>query len=202
MATQPRYFWDSTQRRYTSGVGKIVTPQKVREVLDTVVDKSSKARLIELGKQLQSKAISIPEWYTRSIPLIKQGHSQAAATAAGGMNNLTPSQRGYLGSRLRSEYGYFRQLALDVESGAVKLDGRFLDRLGMYADAAIPTHEEMKRRLEMDAGMKEERNILGSAKHCSECEAETAKGWVEIGTLKAIGSRKCLSKDRCRMEFR
>jgi hypothetical protein len=201
MATQPRYFWDSDSRRYNSDRGKILKPEKVREVLDGVVDKSSKTRLIELGKRLQSGSISIPEWYTRSIPLIKQAHLQAAATAAGGMNNLTPSQRGYLGSRLRSEYAYFKQLALDVEAG-LKLDGKFLDRLGMYADAAIPTHEEMKRRLEIDAGTKEERNILGASDHCSECVEETGKGWVEIGSLKAVGSRKCLSKCRCRLEFR
>jgi hypothetical protein len=48
----------------------------------------------------------------------------------------------------------------------------------------------------------QERLELGIAEHCPECLADSARGFVRIGTLGSIGSRQCRTNCACRFLYR
>jgi hypothetical protein len=132
----------------------------------------------------------------------KSIHLDGAAVAMGGWYSMDQSDFGWTGQRIRSQYGYLRGFAADVASGKQKLDGTALTRATLYAEAGRQTHRAAEQRAASERGLMEERNQLGAADHCAGCLAATSRGWVAIGTLVPCGSRDCLTRCRCSLQYR
>jgi hypothetical protein len=129
-------------------------------------------------------------------------HVGAAGVGRGGWAQMSQSDWGWTGQRLRQQYGFLRNFAHDIATGKQPMDGRLLARAGMYAEAARATQREMQRRTGMLVGRSQERNVLGAAEHCGGCLDATARGWVPIGSLPPVGSRQCRSRCHCVIETR
>lgn len=198
----PRFGWNARARRYVElRSGQFVPQQAVADALDTVIQRASQ-NMRGLSVQLQGGQISLVEWQQGMAANVKLIHTASAATAAGGWAQMRPADWGWVGQRLRAQYSFLRNFALDVATGKQQLDGRFLRRAEMYAEAGRGTHRELDRRLAHEAGQDEERNILGAADHCNGCLDATRRGWVPIGTLPAVGARDCLTRCHCTLEYR
>lgn len=198
------FTWDESARRYRDDNGALVPSSAVRSALDTVVARSGD-RLRALTTQLRQGDLDIPAWQQQVQAEVKSLHLATAAVSRGGWAQMTYSDFGWTGQRLRGQYAYLRQFAVDVASGKQPINGTLEARAALYAEAARSTAREMERRLAMLGGHTEEKNVLGAADHCGgspSCLGETAKGWVAIGTLVAVGSRACHSRCRCHLEFR
>lgn len=196
------YTWSSEQQRYLYPSGNPVAWRQIDGALDRVIQQSAQ-NITVMTEKLQTGAITLANWQQQMAQEMKMMHVGAAAMGNGGWANMTQSDWGWVGSRLRSEYGYLRNFAHDIATGDQPLDGRLLNRATMYAAAARGTQREIQRRIAILNGALEERNLLGPAEHhCDQCPSLTSLGWVMIGTLPSVGARTCLSRCKCRIETR
>lgn len=196
----PRYGWsEKAARFYDVDTGRFVSRDTIRLAVDDVIADATK-RIKEVSEQLRSGEINLTDWQAAVRDEIKSSLLNAEALARGG-RQLTQSDYGRVGAEVRAQYRYLDRFTQQIREG-LPLDGRFLSRAAMYANAARPFFHDEQRELLEDTGYREERNVLHPAEHCGVCADQSAIGWVDIGTLVPIGERTCLSNDRCTMRYR
>lgn len=196
------FVWSEGSQRYRDeATGRFVSTRAVNAAVDQVIQ-VGQDHMVALSQQLQAGAITLAQWQQGMANEMKLLHVGAAAVGRGGWDQMNPSDWGWTGQRLRTQYGYLRNFAHDIATGAQPMDGRLLNRAGMYAEAARSTQREMQRRTGSLIGRSQERNVLGAAEHCGGCLDATARGWVPIGSLPAIGARQCRSRCHCVIQTR
>lgn len=193
--------FDAHTGRYRDEAGRFVTDRAVRDAVDNLADLSS-ARIGALAQRVQSGTLALADFHQQVMAEVKAAHLAAGIAAHGGREQMAPADYGVIGRRIRDEYGYARQLAEDIASGAQPLDGRLIARAQMYGQASRGTFEAVRRRDERNRGNDEEMNVLHGGDHCAVCPDLSGRGWVPIGSLPAIGSRPCRAHDRCTLAFR
>lgn len=164
--------------------------------LDQLVQ-ATQARLAVLG-QARADGMDTLAWRLAVQETLKHSHITAAALAQDGYENLTRSDLGVVGARLKFQYDRLAVLGLDTAPGS--FDGAALARLAMYGSAPRGTFYDVSRRHAGDGA--QARNVLGVADHCAECEGEAARGWVPADAMSLPGERQCLSRCACSLEFR
>jgi hypothetical protein len=190
--------FDPTTGRYADGRGALVPAARVTAALDRVIA-DTQAQLAVLG-QRRAEGMNTAEWRLAVQGVLKQGHVTAGALAHGGLDQLDPSTRGFLGARLRGQYSYLSGLALDTAPG--DFSGADMARLGQYAGALRGTYSGVWRRDAEGRGEDQEKNELGGANNCEECPALSDQGWVPLGSLPEIGSRACHGNCSCAIQTR
>lgn len=197
----------SMRYRYTES-GRLV-PERV--VLSTVRRHGNDARatMREISIQYKNGEITLDEWYAEMRAAMKDSYRNAVDLARGGRNiPFTPQEKGRFGSMMRRQYEYLNRFARDLRDGKIKLDGRFVQRAGMYGEATNSIYQNWKRLEAEKQGYTEERRVLGVAEHCTDthdrpgCTELAAQGWQPIGTLPAIGDAACYSMCHCHYEYR
>jgi len=181
--------------------GRFVPETRVRTAVDATVDLSSE-RMGELAGRLRSGEITLAQFQAQHQAAIKDVHVANALAAYGGREQMDASKWGVVGQRIRTEYGYARQLVADVLDGKQPLNGRFDQRVKSYAQSGRVTFEAVRGRQRRDAGEREEMNVLHAAESCSSCKSQSARGWVQIGGLVPVGSRACRGNCRCTITYR
>lgn len=196
------FTFDESLQRYRSELGHFVSQREINAAVDQVINAGAD-RMRALTANLQDGSISLADWQAGMISQVKLLHLGAAMVGRGGRAQMTQSDWGWTGSRLRQQYGYLREFAHDIATGITPMDGRLVARAAMYAEASRGTQRQMMGRVAMMNGREEEKNVLGGAdRHCGVCLECTHQGWVPIGTLPGIGSRTCLSHCHCSMQYR
>lgn len=196
------YQWSEARQHYLYDSGKVVPQAVVNRALERVLINGAN-QMRALTEQLQAGTITLSTWQTSMAAEMKLLHTGAAALGRGGWQQMSQSDWGWTGAQLRRHYGFLRAFAQDIATGKQAYDGRMIARAAMYAEAARSTQREMQRRMGQKLGRTEERNQLGAAdRHCSSCLGCTARGWVPIGSLPAVGSRSCLSHCHCSIQTR
>lgn len=197
------YTWDIETQSYIAANGKPISARRVRGWIDAAVD-GSKQKIRGLTQQLvdsKQTDADISAWRVEVGNELRNLHLATAQIASGG-KELSNKQLGRIGNRLKHQYGYLDSFTLQIENKEIDVGGNVVARSGLYADAAVQSFEGMRRGNMVDAGFTKERNILGKADHCGECESETGRGWVGIGELIPVGNRTCLVNCRCRLDYR
>lgn len=196
VAARP-FTFDERTRRYRAPSGRFIPWQEVRKGLDAVIDGANED-ICRASESLQAGRIEIGDWQARMAASIKAAHVAAAMAATGGRKQLTASDLGYLGSRLRFQYEHLRGFAQDLAND-LPLDGRFLTRAAMYGTAATGTYEAVLRRDDIASGKyDEERRQRHSKESCFPCIEYEQRGWQLLGALPGIGEQSpCLSACRC-----
>lgn len=198
----PTYTWSARSQRYRSlTTGRYVSRATVRRALDTALARSQ-VDILRLGRDLQAGRLTLAEWQVATARQLKAAHLASAAAARGGWAQMTQADYGRVGHRLRDEYAYLSRLAGQIADGTQALDGRLLTRLTLYAQGPRGTYHEQERAGMREAGYIEERNQLGGGESCDGCQAQTARGWVPIGSLTPVGARDCLSNCKCALQYR
>lgn len=196
--------WSTTRRIYIwRSNGRVVTPARLEDWVEKMITQT-KSNLRIIGEDLITGRINRAEWALRSGAEMKNMHRSLAMLANGGKSQMNNSKWGRLGQRLQSELRFFNSFATVVDNTEIaNLGSKFLNRLESYADAGRGTYWSATRAREAAAGGQQEKNVLGgSARSCSECIAESAKGWVTVGTLSSPGSRQCGPSCHCSIDFR
>jgi hypothetical protein len=201
-ALTPAFTWNEGSQRYRDArSGRWVKRDEVRRGLDTALDRS-RNEVQRISRQLVNGQVSLADWQISIAKELKSMHLASASLAKGGWAQMTQSDYGRTGARIKAEYGYFATFAQQVKDGTQALDGSLVSRANLYAQSPRGTYHAVEESGMIGAGKTQYRNVLASAEHCEGCLAETAKGWVSIGVLKPIGSRQCLANDRCALEYR
>lgn len=191
--------------RYIDSRGRVVSAKKVIAEAERVI-RGTKTEMIDLSRKLKAKKISLQEWHDGMKLRMKIIHGTAASIAKGGWAQMTPADWGAVGSISKSQYQRLNNFTIQIADG-LPLDGRFMRRAGMYADAARGTQEDMNRREAARNGLTHERRMLGPADHCTTqkglkgCVEIADMGWQPIGTLPRIGESPCRTNCHCRFEY-
>lgn len=191
-------FWDSSKATYRNARGKEIPYAKVRQSVESVVD-DTKLKLRNLTTSRNEGKITLQSWTTQAEPLLKKTFASVAQIGAGGKEQMTASLNGQLGAKVRFQMQHFKSFWLDVEAGKLS-DAAILARMDMYSDAAVGVYESIRQSVMLAAGYTECLNILGSQNSCDECP--TLTHWMPIEDMPPIGSRTCLSRCRCSLEYR
>lgn len=192
--------WDRIARRYRDSQGRFVSQFTVLRELERFRLGVS-AEMRELSTRLQNREVSLVEWSLGMRDLIKKSHIVHAVAALGGLNQLSASELGRIGNRIKQQYRYLNRFIGQIESGEQVLGPGFLARTALYAEAANTTYHAMIGRMMEAAGRTLARRVLGVAEHCPGCLIEAAKGWMPISQVAPIGSQQCRVRCRCSIEY-
>jgi hypothetical protein len=196
----PRWRYDEAAGRYRASSGRFLPASTIRQYLDRTI-KNHRRVIDELTEQFRGRDITLGQWERGMRVELKQIHVYSALMAKGGRAQLTQSDYGVIGRRVRDEYEALRARADAVTTGTQAPDGSLAQRARMYANAGRGTFHVIERRDMERRGYAFERNVLGPTDHCAGCVAETARGAVPIGNLVPVGSRTCLTNCQCRIEY-
>ena len=195
------YGWSSDAQRFRDlRTGRYISERQVRDFVDNIADAASQ-QLGTLSAQYRAGQITMTVWQAESRAVIKSSQIASALAAYGGRSQMDSQKWGYVGFRIREQYAYFNRFAEDILSGRQRLNGRADVRARLYGQAARQTYVDVQRRQAAQSGVMFERNVLGAAEHCAECVAQTARGWVPIGTLIPPGRRTCRGNCRCSISY-
>lgn len=180
--------------------GRWVSETAVRSEIDRLADAAS-GQLAALTEQMRRGDLTLADWQSQAMATIKTSHVAAGVIAQGGRKSMDQATWGFTGQRIRAEYTYLRTFANGIADGTIPLDGRIAVRAGLYGQAARSTYSAVVARGAADRGAHSERNILSASESCSQCQAQSAMGWVPLGTLIPPGSRTCLANCKCRLTY-
>lgn len=209
----PEYVFDArlgaTGRYVSRATGRIVARDGINAAMEARID-AGKAVVDKLSVSLAKGEISLAQWQIGMRDEVKLLHTMAGATSKGGWDRMAPADWGRIGNITKSQYQKLQAFAIDIADGKEKLtnlkgevNGRFLQRSKMYANAAYGTMEEANRLGAGDRGMVEERRVREAENSCDDCIRYAAMGWQLIGTLPPIGvDSACLTNCRCSFQWR
>ena len=200
---QSNFAFNAVAGRYIDlSTGRFISSTVVRDELELAMQ-SSKDSMKIISQQLIDSNMSLAEWQTAMMEHIKNANLNAAMSANGGWAQMSQSDWGFVGQRIKEQYKYLNNYANQIYTGEQGLNGQILVRSNMYGDAARGTFEAMRLRYQLlENGMTEERRVLGAADHCNGCLEQAALGWQPIGTLDEIGDEECLTNCHCTKQYR
>lgn len=197
----PQFRWNSVSKRYIAPNGRFVSIERVRQALNDFIDLTT-GNMKALSQDLVEGRISLGAWQKEMQVLIKQTNLAGASVERGGWYQMTPSDFGAVGQKIRGEYEYLQNFANQIASGEQRLDGTLWSRAQLYGQQGRVTYHDFAAREASRQGMDEESSTTTGTEHCQSCIDEEDKGWVPRGTLKPIGDRTCLSHCNCFMSYR
>lgn len=202
MSATSAYTYDAGSGRYrASSTGRYVSAQQVHQwQLTTTQHAGQYAR--QITQSLRDGGLSLADWQTQMMQLVKDTHLSSAIAANGGTAQMTFSDYGRTGQIIRTEYDYLRSLANGIGDGSIPLDGRVLQRAEQYARAGRQTYAQFDSLKMQALGHDEERNVIAEGDNCDGCLEADAAGWVPIGTLPLPGERTCMQNCRCFIQTR
>lgn len=116
---------------------------------------------------------------------------------------MTQAAWGYEGYLVKLQYQFLDGFAQDIiNNPAYWLNGRLLERMRLYEQAAWGSLEQIYRWKMKNEGWTEEKRVLGVADHCEGCLTQASKGYQPIGSLPPIGSQQCVTKCHCIFVYR
>jgi hypothetical protein len=195
------YRYSNGSKRYIDSQGRFVPAKAVRAAVDKVID-GANGSVQQVAKQLQAGQITLAQWQTRTAQELKLLHVANGLAALGGTKQASQSDLGYMGSLIKKQYQYLNEFGKDIASGVQKLDGSFLARVKLYAEAGRGSYESVRVREARLSGVTSGRRRLGIADSCPGCLEQAAKGWQPLTEIAPIGSQQCLTNCHCHIEIK
>lgn len=192
--------WSERAGRFIDARGRFISAANVRGWLDGALEREGR-QMQRLAEQLRAREIDLISWELAMRRSVKNVQIYSATLAKGGRAQLTSADLGRIGAATREQYEFLSRLAQAVEDG-LPLDGRFMNRIRLYAQSGRGVYHRTERREMERRGFDEERSVLHPADHCDLCVSEASSGWRPIGQMIPIGQRTCKSNDRCTVEYR
>lgn len=196
----PRWRFDEATGRYRASSGRFLPSSVIRSYLDRTIQNHRRV-IDQITESFRARDITLGQWERQMRTELKSIHVYSGMLAKGGRMQLSQSDFGVIGRRVRDEYEALRARADAVESGKQAPDGSLAQRARMYGNAGRGTFHIIERRDMERRGFAFERNVLGPSDHCAGCVGETARGLVPIGELVPIGARTCLTNCRCQIVY-
>lgn len=175
--------------------GRFVPRDRVLLEIDREVERS-RVRLQGITRLLIGDRVSLPEFQVRFAEELKLSHLRMAAFGAGGRNQLSSRQFGYIGQKLKSEYEYLDGFAVDLAAGKLTAN-QALNRAAMYADSTRSSFHRAEQQTKERDGFYGWRRLDMAAQHCPECPAYATDGYVPASQIVPIGEN-CTCARRCR----
>ena len=187
---------------YSRSRGRIA-PNVIRGVLDYVIERSRAAAMRDCLEFREGK-MSLLQWQERMVGWVKMTNIAGALLASGGLFRISQSEWDIVDRNIDFQLGKLDEFSTALATGLPR-DGTVCRRMFMYVQSGRAVYHDIEATRMNERGFSEYRNVLTAAEHCEgagSCVEETNKGWVAIGGLVPIGSRKCLTNCMCYYEYR
>lgn len=210
-----RYGFDSLAYRYRDrATGRFVSWSAVQQSMYEFLDRAE-GEATAASQALRKGTITVAEYESRMMTLIKNSRLTEAALAKGGWQQMTQADFGRVGQDVRRQYDFLAGRVQAILSGRQALDGTLDARSRQYVQTAKTLFHRVRAREERLRGRTRVRSVLDPlAESCHAdkrpgCIEEAARGWLPIerlfesGALRLSvpGERTCLGNDRCEVEF-
>jgi hypothetical protein len=200
-----RYRFNSDLVRFVVN-GRTVVPAAVKQQVATFTA-AAEVEAATLTARMTAGTLSVAEWQTQAADLVKAVHVAAFVIGRGGVQQLADTSG--LESIVLFQLGRLLTFAKGAADGSVS-DAKAIERAKLYAAAANGSFEQGHGDAWRATGVAVEmRNVLQEgAEHCEGfsnlpgCKDESARGWVPLDGMTFPGSRACLSRCLCRIEYR
>ncbi len=197
-----RYAYAVKPRRYVElSSGRYVAAKAVRSAADDIIDTQT-VKIKEIASKYVAGSINLAEWQLQTAAIVKSTHVAMALAANGGYANTSNADLGFIAGKVKEQYKYLRDFALQIKKGQQPLDGTLASRSALYIQSARGTYEAVVSRAASNGGATQEKSMLGPSDHCSDCIGEATKGWSPIDSLIPIGERICKANCRCSFSYK
>jgi hypothetical protein len=194
------YTYDRNLQRYRRDDGKFVSAADIADLTKYMIEKA-RERTTTIANDLIEGKIELAEWTRQTAIELKEIHSQQYLLGRGGLKNMTQRDYGILGARLKKEYNYLNNFAIDIRDGKMSI-AQFQARLNLYLSATDASYHAARRESHKQAGFQFERRRLASSNNCNPCVSYASMGWVAIGTLPSIATAcDCRANCKCFFEY-
>jgi hypothetical protein len=126
--------FDRGTGRYRDKRGRFLSRKAVQAIVDKRIEKLA-TKLRRYTQMLSDGNLTLDQWQASVREAIKAAHIQNAIIGKGGRDNMTASDYGKVGQRLRQEYAYLQGFASDLLEQRVSLP-MALARIGLYAESS------------------------------------------------------------------
>ena len=147
--------------------------------------------------------INLPAWQKAMAKEVKDSRIIGAIVGRGGRAQMTQADWGRVGARLREEYRFLNDFALEIKAGNLS-EAQIVARANRYSNSIRSSYYDGLTAAKADSEFTQERRFLDpAAAHCTDCLDYADAGWVPIGVLPPPGERcACNRNCRCVKEFR
>ena len=189
--------YDKNSHRFRAENGRFIKTEYIADQLQKVRD-GAEGRIKTLTQTLIDGKINLPAWQIAMRDEIKALHLTHAAAARGGLKQMTLSDLGKLGAKVKPQYAFLDNFAREIEAGKTPTTAR----AAMYARAAYSTFVAMDALNQTEEGKSEGRRITTSGESCPDCVEYAGRGWMPVEEIPAIGDSVCRVNCRCYVEYR
>ena len=197
----PEFRWNPRAGRYITSDGRFISAERMRGELDRFITVTTN-QMGDLSRDLIDGLISLADWQEEMMVLIKDVNLAGGALHAGGWHNMTPSDFGRVGQKVRGEYRFLTNFATEIVSGDQPLNGRLITRAKLYGEQGRVTYYDFARAAAIKDGFDQVKSVRNVEESCVDCVGEELKGYQKIGDMIPIGDRVCLSHCKCHAIYR
>jgi hypothetical protein len=176
-----------------------LVPEQSRRLLHGVVA-AVRPVVLSVTDALIAGSLRLAGWFRSMRDALVPGYF-AGALAVLDDPDPPPADVATIVAEANRQVGYLGRFRGEIATATHLLGQATLARAAMYGDAPWAVAMNVQRAEKMRDGLRSEKNQLGLSDHCPDCIAQTLLKWVPIGTLIEPGSRQCLTRCRCWLEY-
>lgn len=197
----PPYDYSPRRHRYQTPDGRTLHRREVKGAVDKLI-REIKAKAKTYGERVEAGTLTPAEFELEMRALLKAGHIIAASVGRGGRVRMTQSDWGWVGAKIKWQFGYLRKFTDKVIKGRIDKPVTST-RAQKYASSIYITfYQTIARDHQKDPNIKRARRILNAKESCPECVELAAQGWTPVDELPLLGeATSCGDFCKCRIEF-
>lgn len=196
----PEFSWNPDNIKFVTAEGEL-EDDIVRALVDDYLD-DLEGVLGRITRDLIDGEITLKQWQEAMARRIKDAYSQLGAMGKGGRNNLTRSDWGRIGGRVRYQLNRLDKFAGEIAAGELS-PAQIKFRAEMYARAPGTSYWDSVTAAAEESKYTEMRRYLRPAEHCVDCIDYAARGWQPIGSLPMPKTEsRCMTNCKCVVKFR
>ena len=194
----PDFTWEKRERRYRNkATGKFISPNTVKALTLRRIELVTEELKI-IGGLLSDGKITLGTWQKETAGVLKVLHAQQYLIGVGGSANIQKQDYLAIGRKLKEQYNFLRNFAIDLNRGMSL--AQFRHRLSLYAKAAKGSFFAGQRTAAKRSGKTYVIRQLGEAEHCVECESYATQGMVPIDEA-ILPTEKCSCGPNCHCQL-
>src|SRR5688572_21465200 len=121
-STVSKYVWDAVKGKYINPeTGRVISSNTIIKEVEKVI-KLTNENLLALSQQLANGTLSLGKWQIAMLQEIKLLHIASAAAGNGGWAQMSQSDWGFVGAKLRAQYKYLANFSKQIKNGIVNVE--------------------------------------------------------------------------------
>ena len=202
LARQLGFYWDVISGRYKSKkTGRFVSASRVLSSMENYAQTAVLPTIENITQRFIDGDMTLERWQVAMIKEIKDSNIISSTAGRGGRKQMTQSDWGRTGARIRWQSSYLDKFASDIAAGN-KTPAQIMAQAKMYARLTRTAFHDGLTSAKKAGGFIYEQRFLQPGETCPDCEAYARMGKVSIGTLPEPGQgSQCLSNCNCVKEY-